>query len=76
MLEARKDCAAIVCNNPIELLKAIKELIHSPICAKYKYATLTNTFERLLNIKQQENEGLCHPHQAFPSWHQAPPNLF
>ena len=45
-------------NNPIELLKAIKKLMHSPIRAKYEYATLTDAFERLLNIKQQENKGL------------------
>ena len=32
--------------------------MHSSIHAKYKYASLTNTFEKLLNIKQQENEGL------------------
>ena len=41
-----------------KLLKAIKELIHSPIRAKYAYTTLTDAFELLLNIKQQENEGL------------------
>ena len=45
-------------NNPIELMKAIKELMHSPIRAKYAFATLTDAFERLLNIKQQENKGL------------------
>ena len=39
-------------------MKAIKELMHSPIRAKYEYATLTDAFERLLNIKQKENEGL------------------
>ena len=45
-------------NNLIELMKAIKELMHSPIRAKYAFATLTDAFERLLNIKQQENKGL------------------
>ena len=45
-------------NNLIELMKVIKKLMHSPIRAKYAYETLTNAFERLLNIKQQENKEL------------------
>ena len=45
-------------NDPIKLMKATKELMHSPIRAKYAYETLTNAFERLLNIKQQENKEL------------------
>ena len=39
-------------------MKVIKELMHSPIRAKYAFAMLTDAFKRLLNIKQQENEGL------------------
>ena len=39
-------------------LKAIKELIHSPIRAKYTYSIQANVFQHLLNIKQQENKGL------------------
>ena len=47
-----------IINNPIALLTAIKELRHSKIRAKYPYATLTNAFQHLINIKQQENKEL------------------
>ena len=46
------DYESTIRNNPIELMKAIKELMHSPVRAKYAFATLTDAFERLLNIKQ------------------------
>ena len=52
------DFALSILNNPIVLLAAIKELTHSPIRAKYLYATLTNVFQHLINNKQQENKGL------------------
>ena len=50
--------ASVILNNPIALLKAIKELTHSPIRAKYPFATLTDAFQHLINIKQQENKEL------------------
>ena len=39
-------------NDPIELLKAIKIVMHDPIRAKYPYASLTEALMRTLNIKQ------------------------
>ena len=41
-------------NDPIELLKAIKIVMHDPIRAKYPYASLTEALMRTLNIKQLE----------------------
>ena len=43
-------------NDPIELLKAIKIVMHNPIRAKYPYASLTEALMRTLNIKQLEQE--------------------
>ena len=43
-------------NDPIELLKAIKIVMHDPIRAKYPYASLTEALMRTLNIKQLEQE--------------------
>ena len=45
-------------NDPIELLKAIKIVMHDPIRAKYPYASLTEALMRTLNIKQLEQESL------------------
>ena len=45
-------------DNPIELLKAIKVLMHDPIRSRYPYASMTDALSRLLTTKQQENEGL------------------
>ena len=45
-------------DNPIELLKAVKVLMHDPIRAKYPLASMTEAIGRLMNICQQENEGL------------------
>jgi hypothetical protein len=45
-------------NNPIELLKAIKILIHDPITSNYPYALLTTALSRFQTCKQHENEPL------------------
>ena len=45
-------------DDPIELLKVIKILMHDPVRAKYLYASLTEAVARMLNIKQLENESL------------------
>ena len=45
-------------NDPIELLKAIKIVMHDSIRAKYPYASLTEALMRTLNIKQLEQESL------------------
>ena len=45
-------------DDPIELLEKIKVLIHDPIRAKYPFASLTEAISRMLNLKQNESEGL------------------
>ena len=45
-------------NDPIELLKAIKIVMHDPIRVKYPYASLTEALMRTLNIMQLEHESL------------------
>ena len=52
-------------NNPVELLKAIKLLMHDPVRARYAYASLTDTIERLMQTKQQENEHLLEYTKRF-----------
>ena len=45
-------------NNPIELLKAIKLLMHDPVRAHYPMASMTEALCRLINIKQGVTENL------------------
>ena len=44
--------------DPIQLLRAIQVLMYDPIRARYPFATLTDALLRVLELKQQENEGL------------------
>ena len=47
-----------IMNNPIELLKVIKLLMHDPIRARYPYASVTEALLRFLNCKQLDNESV------------------
>ena len=40
------------------MLNKIKVPMHDPIRAKYPFASLTEAISRILNLKQNENEGL------------------
>ena len=44
--------------DPIELLKAIKVLMHETARARYPLASLTDAFTRLINLRQMEHENL------------------
>ena len=57
-IEEHPDFTTKLQDDPIELLKAIKVLMHDPIRAKYPYASLTEAVARIVNIKQMENEDL------------------
>ena len=57
-IEEHPDFESTIQNNPIELLKAIKIVMHDPITAKYPYASVTEALMRTLNIKQMEHESL------------------
>ena len=57
-IEEHPDFESKIQDNPIELLKAIKILMHDPVRAKYPYASLVEAIIRAVTIRQQENEGL------------------
>ena len=45
-------------NDPIELLKAIRSLMHDPLRARFPFASLTSAMTRMVTIKQEESESL------------------
>ena len=45
-------------NNPLELLKEVCTLMHTPIKACYLFMTLTQNLSLFLNLQQAENESL------------------
>ena len=55
-VEAHPEFDTKIIDNPIELLKAIKILMHDPVRARYPYASLTDALSRLMNCKQMDNE--------------------
>ena len=57
-IENHKDFESTIINDPVELLKAIKILIHDPVTSKYPFAILTEAINRFLTTKQQEGENL------------------
>jgi hypothetical protein len=57
-VEEHPQFETIIRYDPIELLNKIKVLMHDPIRAKYPFASLTEAFSRMLNLKQSENKGL------------------
>ena len=54
-----------VVNNPINLLKEVRGLMHTPIKARYPFMSLTENLSNLLNIKQTENESLIEYLERF-----------
>ena len=57
-IKEHPDFESTIQNDPIELLKTIKIVMHDPIRAKHPYASLTEALMRTLNIKQLEHESL------------------
>ena len=45
-------------DNPMELLKVVKLVMHDPIRARYLMASMTNALWRMINIKQFMKENL------------------
>ena len=45
-------------DDPIELLKIIKLLMHDPIPAQYPFASMTSALLQLINVKHGVNEQL------------------
>ena len=57
-IEEHPDFESKIENNPIELLEAIKTLMHDPIRAQYPMASMSDALTRLINVKQMDNEPL------------------
>ena len=57
-IEESKDFESIIREDPLELLKEIKKKMYDPARTKYEYVTLTESFSRILNTKQEDNESL------------------
>ena len=57
-VEEHKDFDTTIRDDPIELLKKIRVLMHDPVRSKYPFASLTEAMSRMINLKQMENEQL------------------
>ena len=57
-LEAHVTYVSTICDDPIELLKAINILMHDPERAKYPYASLTEALTTLINLNKMQKENL------------------
>ena len=54
-----------IVNQPLNLLKEIKILMHTPMKARYPFMSLTENLSSLLNIKQNEKESLVEYFERF-----------
>jgi hypothetical protein len=57
-IEEHPDFEDKIRDNPIELLKAIKVLMHDPVRARYPFASLVDTIWLLMTTKQRDGESL------------------
>ena len=55
-IEAHPEYESKLRNDPIEVLQAIKSLMHESVRSQYPPATVTDALGRLINVKQWENE--------------------
>ena len=53
-----EDFKSKIRDNPIELLRAIRKKMYDPERAKYEWAVLTESLERILGTRQQDMESL------------------
>jgi hypothetical protein len=64
-IKQHPDFASKIYNDPIELLKIIKILMHSPIRAQYPLIGWMDALNRFLNTKQEHNESLSDYYARF-----------
>jgi hypothetical protein len=57
-IEEHPDFEDEIDDDPIALLKAIKECMHDPVRAQYPIASMTEAVKRLVTAKQQEGESV------------------
>ena len=58
MVQEYDDFETRIEDDPIELLRTIRQLMHEPTRARYPYATLLDAIRGVVNIKQEYNEPL------------------
>lgn len=73
-IEEHPDCESKIKDHPVELLKAIKVLMHDQTRAKHLHASLTEAMSRLIDVKQvageQRSAGSCKTIQASTRHHE------
>ena len=52
-------------NNPIILLKVVKELVHDQVRAQYHFASGWSALHRFTNLKQEDHESFTDYHKRF-----------
>ena len=57
-VEEHQDFTTTIRDDPIELLKKVRVLMHDPVRSKYPFASLTEAMSRMINLKQMEQEQL------------------
>ena len=55
-LEALPDYETNILDDPIKLIETIKILMHDPEWARYEFGSLTEAMQRVVNIKQLEDQ--------------------
>jgi len=57
-IEESRDFEDKIRDNPLRLLEEIKRKMYDPARAKYKYVTLAESLNKILNTKQEDDENL------------------
>ena len=66
-VEEHQDFTTTIRDDPIELLKKVRVLMHDPVRSKYPFASLTEAMSRMINLKQMEQEQLLDYVKRFKS---------
>ena len=64
-IEAASSYESVIQDDPIEILKKIKIIMHDPEKSKYPFASLTEAMSRTINSKQYEKENLLEYTKRF-----------
>jgi hypothetical protein len=57
-IEEHPDYQSTLKNDPIAVLEAIKLLMHDTVRAQYPMVSMSDALDRMINVKQQDNESL------------------
>ena len=68
-IEEHPEYESTIRDNPIELLIKIKMLMHDPLWAKYPFASLTESINRVMTLKQLEHKNLLNYTKRFKQSH-------